>query len=962
MKRPIITLFLMLFPILATATSSLNFTPPATDYSVIFLSDLFGVVDGVLHGTGSQIMGAMFGVFNAAVLALGGIVVMYTLIVGTMNTAHEGQMLGQKWSSIWIPVRSTIGLAFLIPKASGYCLMQIFIMWVVVQGVGAADKIWDAALSYLNRGGSIVKAQMNMNSTTSKDNNTAITALTKGAGKILSGQVCMQGLQVLLTNQRTQLLAAAAKGAGTGACSEAELANTTNPAAMVYFCNNAVPNFISTVNAIDFQSKGFVSACSAGYKYETETDEEKSQSDGYELDMPNFNDVPYYSDLNGVCGTIKWYEFNPDMTASKTLSCSDKDLTRQSRAVAIQQMYSDLTPVAIAMVDNDPKINTDFAPTDAYSKLVAGNQFGIPYLSSGTKACTSPSEDCTNWGPDTSATNTSLIFTGYELQNALMDYNGIMLAALSLQDDLTRSKTANRLRAFISKSERQGWIMAGAYFFDLVNLNGMVTTGTNIIDGTSGLDTSDFSISKFQTEPFKNGGTLSVFFEKSTKSVDYLAGLINGEILKNVSPIDEPTVDTSAKAQTKKLVSSTTYGFITNASMVHLPGQPGLKTPHFKMRFNIQPGNTLLKFPKKKFKGGPLHIPGTLANLLYNDIFRFIVNTIVAFVVSVFNLCLQAYLYIPLTQLMIVFDNGIQLLQTTMVHPIVAMAFMGSAFINASVDIWLNLITFTIIFAVIGGIGWAIMVGMILPFLASWLGVMTGVGFIDAYYVPFVPYMIFTFGSIAWLMAVIESMVAGPIVALGVTHPEGHDALGKAEQAIMILVNIFLRPAMMIIGYISAIALSYVAVFVLNSGFSQLMTFLLPEKSRGMLMSAVKATSELGKTEQGALGSPYYNWTAVYAVFFCLVTYTSLYLTVVQKSFTLIHALPDKILRWIGSQGESYGQDTAQWAEESKGQVKDAGEATGKSSMKTGSSVMSAAESALVSANKGASGGSSTAT
>ncbi len=50
-------------------------------------------------------------------------------------------------------IRSTLGLALLIPKASGYCLMQIFVMWVVVQGVGAADKIWEAALGYLNRGG-----------------------------------------------------------------------------------------------------------------------------------------------------------------------------------------------------------------------------------------------------------------------------------------------------------------------------------------------------------------------------------------------------------------------------------------------------------------------------------------------------------------------------------------------------------------------------------------------------------------------------------------------------------------------------------------------------------------------------------------------------------------------------------------------------------------------------------------
>src|ERR1700733_1323844 len=145
----------LLFPtlVLAADGSSISFAPPPSDYSVVFLGNIFGVVDGVLHGTGSQIMGNMFGVFNSAVLALGGIVIMYTLMVSTMNTAHEGEMLGKKWSEIWVPMRSTLGLALLIPKATGYCLMQIFVMWIVVQGVGAADKIWAAALSYLNRGG-----------------------------------------------------------------------------------------------------------------------------------------------------------------------------------------------------------------------------------------------------------------------------------------------------------------------------------------------------------------------------------------------------------------------------------------------------------------------------------------------------------------------------------------------------------------------------------------------------------------------------------------------------------------------------------------------------------------------------------------------------------------------------------------------------------------------------------------
>jgi len=970
MKKHWIYLVFLCFPVLAHAADSLSFAPPSTDYSVIFLGNLFGIVDGVLHGTGSQIMGVMFGVFNAAVLALGGIVVMYTLIIGTMNTAHEGQMLGQKWSSIWIPVRSTIGLAFLIPKASGYCLMQIFIMWVVVQGVGAADKIWNAALDYLNRGGAIVKAQMSMNSTSSNDNS-PIIELTTGAGKILSGQVCMQGLQKLLEAQRTSLLKLGESGSGV--CSQKSLADPATNKDMVFFCNNPVPDFISSVNVIDVVNDGFVSACSSTYKAD-------SQGPPYELKMPYFTDEPY-SGLNGVCGKIHWNDFNPNLSGSTTLSCSDIDITRQSRAVAIQQMYSDLTPVAVEMVSNDPEITVPPSGTTSKYSTVAKNQFGMPMLNGSTTPCNKPSKDCGNWGPvDEAGATKTVVLSGYELQNALMDYNGIMLPALNLANNMTTSggdpvntakaKAMNNVRKFIKVSEERGWIMAGSYFFDLAYLNGMVTSGSSTIDSSSGLESSEFNVDTFSVAPFKTcaTSTLCLFFNNDSGPATALAGLINGQTMSE-TPV-EMVVDTNAKAITTKL-SSTTYGYITNAALVHLPGQPGLTMPKFEMNFNIQPGQTLLKFPRKHFKGGFLGIPGFLANLFYNDIFRFIVNTVIAFIVSVFNMAIQAYLYKPLSAIMILFNNGVQMLQTTMVHPIIALAYMGASFINASVDIWINLITFTVIFAAIGGSGWIVMVLMILPFLVSWLGVMTSVGFIDAYYVPFIPYMIFTFGAIAWLMAVIESMVAGPIVALGVTHPEGHDALGKAEQAIMILVNVFLRPAMMIIGYIAAIALSYVAVFIINSGFSHVMQFLLPSgTSPGWDITSKDYWKPISDTfnynymdDTGKpTSSPYTNWAAIYASFFCLVTYTSLYLTVVQKAFTLIYALPDKILRWIGSQGESYGQDTSQWAEESKGQIKDTGEATGKSSMKTGGTVMGIAESSAVGANKGASGGSATAT
>ena len=145
-----ILLSLFVIPICdAQDTNALNFQPPAGDLSVVFLEDMYGVVEGVLNGTGSQIMASMFSVFNAVVLALGGIVIMYIIIVGTLNTAEQGKVLGEKWNSLWVPIRATLGLALLMPQSSGYCIMQILVMWFVVQGIGAADKVWNAALNYL---------------------------------------------------------------------------------------------------------------------------------------------------------------------------------------------------------------------------------------------------------------------------------------------------------------------------------------------------------------------------------------------------------------------------------------------------------------------------------------------------------------------------------------------------------------------------------------------------------------------------------------------------------------------------------------------------------------------------------------------------------------------------------------------------------------------------------------------
>lgn len=183
-----------------------------------------------------------------------------------------------------------------------------------------------------------------------------------------------------------------------------------------------------------------------------------------------------------------------------------------------------------------------------------------------------------------------------------------------------------------------------------------------------------------------------------------------------------------------------------------------------------------------------------------------------------------------------------------------------------------------------------------LPFGASLAAAFFGMGITLGIYVPLIPFLTFLFSAIGWLIAVIEAMIAAPLVALGVTHPEGHDLLGKAEQSVMLLLGIFVRPAAMLLGFIMAVTLSYVAMEMLNIGFISVMLNYLSE--------AADMPQMIG---------------------FCgiLLVYTYVAVSVIQQTFSMIYQVPEKLLRWIGVQDAPMG--VAQMMQEVKGGASQAG-------------------------------------
>lgn len=960
MNKLITTVLLLVFPGLVLADNSLNFAPPPSDYSMVFLGNLFGIVDGVLSGTGSQIMGSMFGVFNSAVLAIGGVIIMYTLMVSTMNTAHEGQMLGQKWSSIWIPVRSTVGLALLIPKASGYCLMQIFVMWIVVQGVGAADKVWNAALSYLNRGGVIIQAQQVNPASALTSGNAGVAGVAAGALDILAGQVCMLGLQTQLQNQRQIYLNQ--KSNGTGPC--------VNPTGQPWtnFCNSSIPDFIGSVNAVSAQNGN-------------------PTQGAFSVKMPNFDSSSPYYYLNGICGQISWNNISSlqnvtnkttqepnavvswlsnlvgisqktsivdnsndvsgnsaslggaTSTVGQTTSIGGVNLTpdelstaQMSRAIAIQQMYVDLASVAQTIIGNSPAMappgsSGNNGNNSPYIPNIANEQFGVPYTQNST-ICSNYGQTCIVWGAASNNGGGATLFSGTEFLNAINDYNGIMMPTLNLLTQMNDANNASNTRAFISKASTQGWIMAGAYFFNLVKIQGSATMNSTMTDSQTGLDNSTFTATDVASCTGDWNQLCTIF--GSNAPLLQIETLIDGVGIPSSSaastsaspnnpqlPLTQPKMAPNpTRPAITSQASTTVYGFVNNSVMVQLPGQPGLKPLTFANTINFSVDTSLYTLKQQSFSCGEVKIlffsfclGQLLGNLFYNVIFLFIYNTLMQIFGQIINQVIMAFLMIPLSGMADIFQQGVNVLSAPGVNPIVALANMGVQYINFSGNLWMMLMDMAVTSALIPVFGIFIfaLISLAMPLLMAWVGIMTSIGFTTAYYIPILPYMIFTFGALSWLISVIEAMVAAPIVALGVTHPEGHDAFGKGEAAVMILLNVFLRPSMMIIGYIAAIALSYVGVWILNSGY---------DTAIGFIQQQNTSTSTWGVNDMPAGSGGYSDWAGIYAFFFSILTYTTMYLIMVQKSFTLISVLPDKVLRWIGGNHESTGQEAAQWAGE----------------------------------------------
>ncbi|MGE3318828.1 MAG: DotA/TraY family protein [Candidatus Berkiella sp.] len=179
---------------------------------------------------------------------------------------------------------------------------------------------------------------------------------------------------------------------------------------------------------------------------------------------------------------------------------------------------------------------------------------------------------------------------------------------------------------------------------------------------------------------------------------------------------------------------------------------------------------------------------------------------------------------------------------------------------------------------------------IIMPIAVLMISLLWVAGLTLGLYIPMIPYLVFTFSALSWFIMVIEAMLAAPLIALTLIVPS-EDEIGKAGYAIAILLGIFLRPALMILGFIMAIQLLIVAIGMLNAGFWSTM------------LAATGGSSGIG----------------IFGLIAVLLLYAGIALGMVHEAFSLIYLVPNKVMRWIG--GDSSGDDPMKKVQELKGSV-----------------------------------------
>ena len=945
LKKIFFYLAIFILPIAAFgSTASQYYYVSATDLSVSYLSNLFGTVGDVLAmGTSTPLVSKLFLYFNQGVYIFTAALLTYIVLSSVIATSNEGKFITDKFNS-WILIRSGLAVSLLVPLASGYCMMQVIVMWAVTQGVGLANSLWSEAVYNISSAGAFgntifqtggeaasqAKTQYSPNYTQDIAIGTNLreysptvgnTSLFVPLNQVFRSAYCAYTVYNYdkAAANRNQAPVPSSSNYGFFTNNNGNLcfgSRSINADATVdYNCqcgeytfpssfSNNAPSFDSDATQLYLTSfNNMYSIASLFYNYAISTyknidennDPNNIQVDGSSVNMNNVCKVlskdntsqstciaasTLYSYSNNYNSLIAQYQSNEINTTSTYSSCSWVNSAKEQGWIVAAAYYSDLV-----------NMNNSGCGT-SQSNTVTDYEGFMPYnstLNTNIINCTDAQSSCNYLPCMTPAsgygTNTSVLCNVANLDPATQSNWNAFYS--SLNSNLMNNVFGNG--------------SSGTTYYGLQYI-------------TSTMQTTSYDTNPITSNTFDNyfNGMLSSFiqnfviniYEPGDVGYDLMTGggaryVVNGTatlvsyVVGEILGIDVYAGASSSSIFSESTMASGTPGTNGNcsscASNVNYAGGNGNSC--FDTASNIDScintdGYGMFGMASKYRNGLPFLDPLTSIATVGRNIMKYTISFQTNLISNIFS--------------------GLKTLTGDIIGGMIGavaglsiLGFMG-AFKGSTIPYLLPAIQMiveilfqahlTILFTY-------------LPLAIALTVIFMTVGLLLGMYLPFLPFIMFTSGVISWFISVVEAMAAAPLIAMGVTNPKGHELLGRSEQAMILLLGVFVRPATMIIGFIGAIALSYASMYLLNLTFAYAFT-------EG-LNSQLNNNSGYGIAVLGG-----FLYTIIYA-YSCYA--------ILSQTFSLIFQVPDKVLRWIGSPRDTTGRDALAMLGGAKSGLMDAG-------------------------------------
>lgn len=134
------------------AADASMFAPATSGRAFDMICGPQGIMAG-MPGCGEPgLFSAMFTIFNAGIMAVAALWFAWTAMAAVAQTAHDGEFLGKRFSSLWMPIRVVLGATAIVPIVNGFNLAQVVMMWGALTGVTIADNTWGAVAHGLGQG------------------------------------------------------------------------------------------------------------------------------------------------------------------------------------------------------------------------------------------------------------------------------------------------------------------------------------------------------------------------------------------------------------------------------------------------------------------------------------------------------------------------------------------------------------------------------------------------------------------------------------------------------------------------------------------------------------------------------------------------------------------------------------------------------------------------------------------